>query len=90
MDVKVAHMSAGMSIFLVISSDMVHSLVVEVRLDQSSIHGVWGSMHHIIHCTHGTELDIPSHGGFHKESGPRGSCSMVVSLRLGQIATPNP
>ena len=80
MDVKLATMSADMSIFMVISLDMMHSLVVEVRLDQSCIYGVWGSMHHIIHCAPGTELDIPSHVAVHKESGPRHSCSKEKSL----------
>ena len=79
MDVKLSHMSAGMSIFLVISSDMVYSLVVEVKL-VLGLHGVREARHSLEHCTHGTESDNPVHGGFQKESGPSGICSKELSL----------
>ena len=69
------------------------SLVVLVKLELG-LHGVRQSMHHIVHCSHGTESDFPIHGGFHKERGPRDSCSkenslIMVKQGLGQIATPN-
>ena len=82
MDVKLCHISGGRYSFLVRSSDMVQQgslvfvlgdmpgrKVVVVKL-VLGLHGVRQSMHHIVHCTHGTEL----------ERGPRDSCSKENSL----------
>ena len=76
-DVNLSNMSSGMSVFLVISSDMAYSLVVEVKL-VLGLHGVREARHSLIHRTHGTDDTIQ--GGFHKESGARGICSKEVSL----------
>ena len=55
--------------------------VVDVKL-VLGLHGFRGAGHNLVHGTHGTGLDNPNHGGFHKESGPRGSCSKEVFLIL--------
>ena len=79
MDVKLSNMSSGMSIFLVISSDMAYSLVVEVKL-VLGLNRVMEARPILSQQTHGTDLDDPNHGGFHKESGSRGICSKKLSL----------
>ena len=53
-------------------TDILYSLIVEVKM-LLGLHGVRKVRHNLVHCTHGT--DDPIHGGFLKESGPRGICS---------------
>ena len=79
MDVKLSNMSSSMSVFLVISSDMAYSLVVEVKL-VLGLNRVMEARPILSQQTHGTDLDDPNHGGFHKESGSRGICSKKLSL----------
>ena len=59
-----------------------NSSVVDSKLDQSGLHGVRESRHHIVMAgnTPGAEFGSHSHGGFHKERGARGSGSKGISL----------
>ena len=81
---------ADMSIFLVVSSDMVHSQVVEVKLVLGP-HRSREARHSPEYCTQGTVSDNTVHGGFQME---RDICSkllaliMVVKQGLGQMANP--